>query len=66
VAAQEASCQTIDWRVALPADGRLFFAIYELTDALEGEHSLFTLAAGLTVFVIGAVALFGVTVERST
>jgi len=48
------------------ATGFCFFAIYALTDALEGEHSVFTLAAGLTMFAIGAVALIGVTVKRST
>jgi lipid-A-disaccharide synthase-like uncharacterized protein len=44
------------------ATGACFFVIY----ALDGEHSVFTLAAGLTMFAIGAVALIGVTGKRSS
>jgi hypothetical protein len=43
------------------ATGACFFVVW----ALEDEHSRFTLAAGLTMLVIGVVVLIGATVRRS-
>jgi hypothetical protein len=44
------------------ATSACFFVVW----ALEDEHRLFTLIAGLIMLLIGVVALIGATVKRST